>query len=417
MRRRLVVVFVTLTVLVVALYGIPRAVIRADQVRDRELEQVSQSALLIASLIGALESSDQVVTEEVLAAGIRPGERVEYLSAEGTVVSAGEPPGIAGVESTVAVPTGGSLTLEYSRDAVNERVRDAVLPLLLIGLFVVVLAGFAALLLARRLTRPFLELADFAKSLGSGRFDLDVPRYDVPEADAVGQALVTSARNLDLLVTRERDFAVNASHELRTPLTAARLRLEDLALWPETPREVTAELAETLVELNRLDTAVTALLDRDRVERHAAAVDVDLSALINAAAERWRPLVVAQARRITLDVEGAFSARLVPGSADEMFDGLLEHLVTNGAGTVTLSIRRTPDYVEVRAGDESVRTQGTELLHLENAQSPTTLSKAAEWAASVGGHLTIGAGPTTCFLLKLPSSRHHGTASEQTQGE
>ena len=99
-------------------------------------------------------------------------------------------------------------------------------------------------------------------ALGSGRFDLDVPHYEVPEAEEVGQALLTSARSLDQLVQRERDFAVNASHELRTPLTAVRLHLEDLRMWTTTSPETSAELAVVLTELTRLDNAVAAFLGR-----------------------------------------------------------------------------------------------------------------------------------------------------------
>lgn len=417
MRRRLVFVFVALTVLVVALYGVPRAFIRVGQIEEREQEQVDQSALLLAALVGAQEGSGRAVTEDVLLTGLRPGERVEYVAPDGTSVAAGDPAGReVGVAATAAVPRGGSLTLDYSRDAIGERVRAALLPLLLIGLLLVVLAWLAALVLARHLARPFRELAGHARSLGSGRFELDVPRYDVPEAEAVGQALVFSARNLALLVRRERDFAVNASHELRTPLTAARLRLEDLSLWPATPPEVAAELEETLVELNRLDAAVAALLEHARDDRHAAAVDVDLETLVIAAADRWRPRLVAQGRGVTLDVGRDLHARLVPDSADEVLDALLDHVLEHGVGEVTLATDRTPAYLEVRVGDESTRTQGTELLYASGAHPTSALSRAAELAASQGGHLTVGTGPTTSFVLRLPSPDHAGNDSRDAPG-
>ena len=213
MRKRLVLTFVALTVLIVGLYGIPRAIIRIDQVHDREQEQVDQSALLLAGLVAAdLDAGDQI-TQQTFGDLLRPGERVEYTPPDGAAVAAGEPADQeVGVEATEPVAGGGFVTLEYSQEAIDQRVRAALSPLLFIGLLIIVLAWLAAMVLAGRLARPFQDLARHAHQLGAGRFDLDVPHYDVPEAEEVGQALVTSARSLDQLVRRERDFAVNASH-------------------------------------------------------------------------------------------------------------------------------------------------------------------------------------------------------------
>ena len=93
-----------------------------------------------------------------------------------------------------------------------------------------------------------------------GRFDVEVPHYGVPEAEAIGSALRRSARDLDALVRREREFAVSASHELRTPVTALRLEIEDVASWPQTPPDVAEELSRALAELDRLSATISTLL-------------------------------------------------------------------------------------------------------------------------------------------------------------
>jgi signal transduction histidine kinase len=402
MGRRLVLTFVALTVLVVALYGIPRAFIRINQVHDREQEQVEQSALLLAGLVAAEEKGDQVSTD-LLEPLLRPGERVEYAAADGTVVTAGEPAGReVGVQATESVEGGGSLTLDYSQDAIDERVREAVLPLLLIGLLLVALAWLAALILARRLARPFQDLARHAHQLGSGRFDLDVPHYDIPEAEEVGRALLTSARSLDQLVRRERDFVVNASHELRTPLTAVRLHLEDLSMWRSTSPETSAELEVVLDELSRLDAAVANLLEKDRADRAATTEVVDVSALLSAAADRWRPVLSRRGRNLHTEVSDGLEARLPAAAVTDAVDSLVGHVLERGRGRVTLAAGRATEYLEVRVGDESRRTQGTEMLHANDASGPSSLPRAAGLAAALGGHLTVGTGPHTTFVLKLP---------------
>ena len=105
----------------------------------------------------------------------------------------------------------------------------------------VLLAAVTGFLLAKRLARPFGELADAADHLGQARFDVALPHYSIPEAEAIGAALRRASTQLDSLVEREREFAANVSHQLRTPVTALRLTLEDLSMWPETPPTVAAE--------------------------------------------------------------------------------------------------------------------------------------------------------------------------------
>ena len=122
MRRRLVLAFVALTVFVVTLYGVPRALLRVEQVHDREQEQTDQSAQLLAALVESEQETGEPVTSQALEGLLRPGERVEYTTPDGTVVSAGAavvvvvssggtasvPGGTSGSVPGGPVPAGGS---------------------------------------------------------------------------------------------------------------------------------------------------------------------------------------------------------------------------------------------------------------------------------------------------------------------
>lgn len=417
MRRRLVLAFVSLTILVVVLYGVPRAFIRIEQTTDREQEQVDTSVVLLSRLVGAEEAAGRQVNQAELGGLLRPGEHVEYVAADGATISAGEAAGSeVGVEASAPVAGGGSLTLNFSQEALDERIRTALLPLITIGLGLVFLAWLLALLLARPLTRPFQELASLARRLGSGNFDLDVPRYEITEADEIGQALSSSARDLDQLIQRERNFAVHASHELRTPLTAARLRLEDLSLWPAASPEVSAEVEEVLAELTRLDTAVAALLERDRDHRVAAADEVDLGQHLTAAADRWRPALERQGRDLSIDVGRGLRARLSPASLTEILDALLGHATDEGEGAVAVAATATPEYLEIRVRDESRRPAGGEILLADPAAEVRSLPRAADLAAVAGGHLSTGNTDLTTFVLRLPRARYDNSPSQGQDG-
>lgn len=279
MRDRLVGILVGLTVAVVALYGVPRAYLVADLVHDGEVRKVERSADLLAVLISERQASGTpgAVTEASLEPLLNTAERVEVVSPDGTTTRAGDGASERtpdDVSVTRRLEGGGTVTLSRSGTLVEERVSDAVLPLVVIGLGLLVAAAVVGWLLARRLTRPFAELAVVAEEIGAGRFDVDVPHYSIPEAEAIGDALRRGAHRLDEIVQRERDLAVNASHELRTPIAALRLELEDLSMWPQTPPEVADELRRYIPELKRLSAAVTQYLETARDQRRAdAALD------------------------------------------------------------------------------------------------------------------------------------------------
>jgi signal transduction histidine kinase len=278
MRERLVTILVGLTVAVIALYGIPRAYFVADLVHDSEVRKVERSADLITVVLAERQatSTSGPVTERFLESFLHEAESIEYVAPDGAVTVAGavvERKTPEDISVTREVQGGGRLTMWRSGALVEERVSDALLPLVLLGVALMLAAAVVGFLLAKRLSRPFAELASIADDIGTGRFDVEVPHYSVPEAEAIGDALRRGAMRLDELVQRERALAVDASHELRTPIAALRLELEDLALWPQTPPEVADELRRYIPELTRLSAAVTQYLDTARDQHRPDAGD------------------------------------------------------------------------------------------------------------------------------------------------
>lgn len=276
MRERLVAAFVGLAVAVIVLFGVPRAYFVADLVRESQASEVERAADLIAVVIAARGADPAAVSEDSLESLLGQAETVEYVAVDGTVTRAAtqtDRPTGDDVRATRAVPGGGRLTLSRSATVVEKEVSDAVLSLVLMGVGLLVLSALVGSVLARRLARPFTELAAVCDEIGRGEFDVDIPHYTIPEADEIGDALRRGASRLDAIVQQQRDFAVNASHELRTPIAALRLELEDLAMWPETPPEVAAELRGYVPELKRLSEAVTQFLDTAREQRRTSADD------------------------------------------------------------------------------------------------------------------------------------------------
>ena len=124
------------------------------------------------------------------------GTVVVHAAADGTEVTAGpveDDASDADVSATRRLDDGGTLTLTRSGDEVQDRITEALLPLIFLGVGLLALTAAGASLIARRLSRPFQELAVAATDLGHGRFDREVKHYSIPEAEAIATALRTSA--------------------------------------------------------------------------------------------------------------------------------------------------------------------------------------------------------------------------------
>jgi signal transduction histidine kinase len=406
MRDRLLVAFLALTFGIVGVVLVERGYATADIVHTQQQHEVERSAEVIAGLVGA---SQVEVTEELLEGALSDGEHAVYVDAAGNEVVA------ANHSSAQAVHKGGDIVvsrpvedggrISVARDAtvVDERVADALLPLVLVALGVAAVAAGLAVWLARRFSRPFEELAEVSEHIGRGDFDVPVPRYTVREADAVARTLRASAADLDVLGRRERDFAAHASHELRTPITATRLELEDLALSPQTPPEVVARLAAALEQLDRLSTTVSEMLDATKESRVCASIDIDLAALVRDAASRWRGL--APGRPIVVPDDGVVPVRLPVGALMRVMDVLLGNAVSHGEGAVTVAFVETEAYVEVRVADEGPNGRAVDGAKRPAGPAPGSLVTATEIVEGLGGQLRLSDEACTTFSLVLPRAR------------
>ncbi|QCC78080.1 sensor histidine kinase [Nocardioides daphniae] len=283
------------------------------------------------------------------------------------------------------------------------------LPLITTGLGLTVFAAIIGFILARRLSRPFDELAEAAEQIAHAKFDVDLPHYSIPEAEAIGSALRLASSQLDELLRREREFAANASHQLRTPITALRLTLEDLTMWPETPPAVADELNANISELDRLSAAINELLELSRGKRLGEAVDVDLDLLASEAVVRWRAHVEEEPGRTLVHAPAdPCPAHVPPGPVLQVLDVLIDNALCHGQGRITVGARRRGQFVDLVVGDEGPTTID-EAVFQRGAQSDTSeghglgLTIASQLAVAAGGRLSVADAETTTFVLSLPA--------------
>jgi signal transduction histidine kinase len=293
--------------------------------------------------------------------------------------------------------------------------------ILLAGLgAVVLLAGLAGALVARRTLAPVARASTAAHSLAEGLLDtrLPVERSDefglwAASFNEMADALETKITALSEAQARERRFTADVAHELRTPLTAivneASLLAEHIERMPPDARRPAhllvedvkrlRDLVEDLMEISRLDAGTQPV----RPER------VDLGSLVATAvrARGWQDRVRLETSQVVLDTD----PRRVERIAANLIGNALEH------GGREIAVRVGADglgaFVEV--SDRGPGIAREDLPHLferfYKADPARTgrgtglgLAIALENARLLGGDVQVWSdrGVGTRFTLRLP---------------
>lgn len=209
------------------------------------------------------------------------------------------------------------------------------------------------------------------------------------------------ADEIERVVARQQEFALNASHELRNPLNALLLRVEVLAA--DLGAEGAADVQKIREEGQRMVRILDTLLGFTQgAVREEDFRDVDLVALITRRADAWRE--VAARKRVVLAVhgEGAVTARGDEAVIESALDAVIDNAVkfSPSDGSIELVAMSTDDLARITVRDHG---PGLDTAELEQATgrfwrsarnqnvpgSGLGLAIATDLLRSVGGHLTV----------------------------
>src|SRR5438552_7080816 len=153
---------------------------------------------------------------------VKAGETVEFefrpRGSKTTYIAAASPLILGKTKSFY-----GALVVARRKNFLQTRVAPLLIRLGLALLGGILVSGFLAAYLSRRLTRPVLELSRVADEVAKGNYEVEVP--DVPGGSEVGHLadrFREMAQRLREAEELERNFLMSVSHELRIPLTAIR---------------------------------------------------------------------------------------------------------------------------------------------------------------------------------------------------
>jgi signal transduction histidine kinase len=421
MRRRILLLSVGMTTLVVLAFAVPLVLLLRSTTANDSKDKARYLADSVAYYVGDKGHTNDDITAYLHGLPAHPG-RISVRMPDGTTL--GDPPP-GGVPTPTNLPAGygddehddkgppkigdadyrdvgGGLAVDVSVGTPNgaasvclyltgDELYAGVVPriLILVGgsLIVLLLSIVGAELVSRRLARPLEETASTAERLALGDMDARAPTTGPAEVAKVGSALNGLADRIDEVIAVEREAVADLSHRLRTPLTALRLQVEAL---PD--RESAEELNTQVNSLERTLTAVISAARRPQREGrvpHSDAVEVTRQR-----AAFWEPLFEDQGRELALDLPDAPAG--VRSSGEDLgaaLDALVENVVahtpdgtparitlTRADGAVRIVVADNGPGIPLGAGERGRSDRGSTGLGLDIAR---------RCAEAAGGTLTL----------------------------
>ncbi|HEY6635573.1 MAG TPA: HAMP domain-containing sensor histidine kinase [Acidimicrobiia bacterium] len=420
MRRRLVLLSLATTVLVVIAFVVPLALLVLRQATDSAMSRAEQDAQTVAGLvalaagsagdpaavaeaIGDLPTGTIVVLDDGTVFGEpRPGQgSLVASSAETRSTVSGDVTGGWEVALPVVGPSGVAIVDSFVSDAeLTAGVVDAWLLLAGLALVLIGVAVWVADRLGRRLTVPIEELARSAHRLAGGDLDTRVTPGDTDELRETGEAFNYLAERLEALLAEERESAADLSHRLRTPMTS--LRLEAESLGDAGDREA------MLTQVDRLEHAMNQLIELSRSRAGRVRGASELNSAVSARVSFWSVLAEEQGRELATALSAVpIDVPLATDEVEVVVDTLIGNVFAHTPSSTSFQVGtgvdaggvgwlevadRGPGFGDNRTPERGVSGRGSTGLGLD------IVRKAAE---SVGGSLEIDDRPGGGAVVRI----------------
>jgi signal transduction histidine kinase len=438
MRRRILLLVVGMTTLVVLAFAVPLAVLIRHNVYDDALRELQDEANKIALYLrsdaadpttaeltaylarqkNARSASVELPNQQVIGTP-PPGELADLpalpqrsVGGPGPGGPDGDDPGGGGPPQMLTSWMGGKLAQlqvpghegDYvvrvygSNDALHAGetgwwllLSGASLGLLLVG-------AAAAELLTRRIVRPLVNTADTAQRLAAGDVAARATTDGPGEVADVGRALNRLADRIDELIAEERETVADMSHRLRTPLTAMRLDAESLRDPDDAER-----MGGHVSALERMLTAVIRAARRPQREGRLPACDA--TAVVGRRVAFWSALAEDQERASTVDLPNR--PLIVRAAADDLaaaVDALLENVIAHTPEGTRFAVRLTDAggvHLEVSDDGPGLPPDAHVRGRSDRGSSGLGLDIARRCAEASGGSMTLGSAPSGGALIRL----------------
>ncbi|QEA30128.1 HAMP domain-containing histidine kinase [Microbacterium sp. CBA3102] len=390
------------------------AVIEAEAARFREVYGIEVTVFDLAGSIWAAGDDSPGVLAEEDAERVRlalSGRRAEQPAAvyPWTVADAALAEPVFDDGDVI-----GAVLVAGDADAPRAAILQQLLLISAIALVLIALGVLLVFRLARWVLSPVGRLDEAMAAIERGEMDARVAEdAGPPELRRMARVFNGMADQIERVMTRQQEFALNASHELRNPLNALLLRVEHLATG--LGREWDDDVEETREEGRRMTRILETLLGLARGGRTDSTISaVDLATLAARRLDAWRD--VAGQRGISLQTSGescvmsVTDRTIVESALDAVIDNAVKYS-PEGSG-IEIGAERSGDVCRV-----TVRDHGPGLTpehaavatdrFWRNADTQDTpgsglgLAIANDLLETVGGELTVSSAEGGGLLVSL----------------
>ncbi|MGH8960524.1 MAG: HAMP domain-containing sensor histidine kinase [Jatrophihabitantaceae bacterium] len=436
MRRRILLLVVGMTTLVVVAFAIPVGILLHSAVAQRAEQATLDQAKNAAFFLGSGPTKSKITTY-VQSVSANTGRPTSVTLADGTTIGTtpsdprtaqftprgarnGFPnlPGGGGPEggapnATLHPIPGGQLAettartsttfyfirVYLSNDALHAG--EAKWWFLLVGggLGLLLLGALAAELLTRRIVRPLVRTADTAQQLAVGDTTARAPTDGPREIAEVGSALNRLADRIDELIAEERETVADLSHRLRTPLTALRLDAEALR-DPEDAERVGNHVST----LERMLTAIIHAARRPQREGRMPASDA--TSVVGERVSFWSALADEQERPTEVNLpESPLPVRTSAEDLAATVDALLENVIAHTPEGTAFSVRLVASdegaVLEVSDAGPGLPEDALVRGRSDRGSTGLGLDIARRCAEGSGGTMTLGRSAAGGALITL----------------
>ncbi|WP_433445056.1 HAMP domain-containing sensor histidine kinase [Nonomuraea sp. CA-141351] len=418
LRRRVLVVILSVTVLAVALFLVPLAVAVKLLYHDQTVAALQRDAAWVAAAV-----PDEPRVPLKLPTGLSGELAIGGYSVSGTRVFGNGPThssvaasskdgrvhdtvegGFLAVTAPVPSDEGLSLVIRVAtpNSEVEERIHEAWLLMGGLALVVIALAAGAAVRQSARLAAPLERLTAAAQALGGGDFSVRASPSGLREADQAGQALESTARRLGDVLARERAFSADVSHQLRTGLTGLLLGLESALSRPGA--DLAPAVRAALARGERLQEVIDDLVRLSRDAR-VPSEQLDVDALMEEIRQEWHSPLAERGRRLTITVEpGLPPVTAQPAAVRQILRVLLDNALRHGKGEVMVTVADVGPGMAVEVSDHGPGlAEGADpFVRVSGRSHGIGLALARSLAEAEGGRLVLSRNSPPLFSLLLP---------------
>ncbi|MFL0195239.1 sensor histidine kinase [Clostridium sp. WILCCON 0269] len=155
------------------------------------------------------------------------------------------------------------------------------------------IAIFASNVVAKKFSRPIIELSKYAKKIGERQYHSKPGIYEDEEINQLSETMYEMSQKLSMYDNTMKTFLQNASHELRTPLMSIQGYAEGVKLGVVDDKEAAIDII--IEESKRLTTIVEDLLYLSKIDSMQESInfeDLSVEDLVRSCIERVKGMAV-----------------------------------------------------------------------------------------------------------------------------